>query len=83
QQLAHRPRVKQCTRQAVLANLPRLFEYVDIFFAELRIGMFAVMLVDQLRQAQPTSHARRPATNNDNISRHLRAVDILARMPEN
>ncbi len=47
--LAHGSRVEQRAGETVLADLAGFFEHVDVFFAELRVGMGRVVRVDQLR----------------------------------
>ena len=66
----------------MLADLAGLFEHVDIFFAELRIRILGVVLVDQLRKPQRTSHPRRPAADDDHIGRHLRTFNAFERFAE-
>ena len=66
----------------MLADLASLFEDVDVFLAELRIGVGGVVLVDKLRQAQRACHARGAAADNHNVGRHLRALDTLDRFAE-
>ncbi len=82
QQFGNRARIEQRTRQAVLSHLARLLKHVDIFFAELRVGMGGIVRVDQLRESQRTSHARRPAADNDHIGRHLRTLHTFDRFAE-
>ena len=81
-QFAHGARIEQRAGEAVLADLAGFFEDVDIFFAELRVGMRGVVRVDQLRQAQRAGHARRSAADDDHIGRHLRAFDAFDRFAE-
>ena len=83
QQLANAPRIEQCTRKAVLPNLARLLEHVNIFFAELRVWMSCVVRVNQLCQTQSTSHPSRPAAHDDHIRRHLRALHAFNGFAEN
>ena len=82
-QFAHGSRVEQRAGEAVLADLAGFFENVDVFFAELRVGMRGVMCVDKLRQAQRAGHAGRPAADDDYVGRHLRALDAFDRFAEN
>ncbi len=39
--------------------------------------MRGVVLINQLRQAQRASHARRPAADDDYVGGHLRAFDAF------
>src|SRR5579864_5506132 len=61
----------------MLPNFAGLLEYVDVFLAELGVGMRGIMRIDQLRQTKSASHARRPAADDDNVSGHLRALDAF------
>ena len=51
QQFRNRTGVEQSSREAVLSDLAGFLEDVDIFLAELRVGMRRVVRVDQLRKA--------------------------------
>ena len=66
----------------MLADLPRLFEDVDVFFADLRVGLRRVVLINQLRQAQRAGHPCGPAADDDHIGRHLRTLDTFNRFAE-
>ena|SRR5438093_354981 len=44
--------------------------------------IFRVVLVDKLRKPQRASHASGPATNNNDIGRHLRASYVAGRFAE-
>jgi hypothetical protein len=66
----------------VLADLAGFFEDVDVFFAERRVGMLGVVLVDELRQAKRASHSRRASADDDNVGFHLWAVDVLEGLPK-
>src|SRR5258708_432390 len=77
EQFAHGARIEQCARKAVLADLAGFFEDVDVFFAELRVGMLRVVRVKELRQAECARHARGPAADDDYIGRHLRTFDTF------
>ena len=83
EQFAHGAGIEQRAGKAVLADLAGLFEHVDIFFTELRIGMARVVLIDQLRKPQGAGHASRAAANDDHIGRHLRTFDVRQRLAEN
>ena len=63
----------------MLASLPRLFEDVNILLRQWRIRIVPIMLVDQLREAQRTSHPRRASSNDDDVGLHLRTVDVFER----
>ncbi len=67
----------------MLADLASFLEDVNIFFAELRVGMRGVVLIDQLRQAQRARHAGRTAADDDDVGRHLRAFDAFDGFAEN
>ena len=67
----------------MLPNLARFFEHVNIFFAELRLGMRGVVRVDELRQPKRASHPSRPAANDHDIGRHLRPLDAFNRFAKN
>src|SRR5215469_4258958 len=81
-QLAHRTRIEQCAREAVLTNFAGLLEDVNVFFAELSIGIAGVVLVDELCKMQRTGHPGGPAAHNNDIGGHLRAFDIFGRFTE-
>src|SRR5580692_6518929 len=66
----------------MLADFARLLEYINIFFAELRVRMRDVVRVNQLRQAQCAGHAGRPSADDDHVSRHLRPLDAFNRFAE-
>ena len=55
-EFAHGSWIEQSSRQAMLADLAGFLQNVNVFFAELRIGMRGVVLINQLRQTQ----TRRP-----------------------
>ena len=57
-QFAHGTRVKQRAGKAVLPNLPRLLQHVDIFFAELRVRMGGIVSVN--RTAPTAAHTPCP-----------------------
>ncbi len=59
----------------MLADLAGLLQNVDVFFAELRVWMFRIVRVDQLREAQSTGHAGGPTADNDHIRGHLRTLN--------
>src|SRR5205823_13860222 len=52
------------------------------FFAELRVGIFRVVLVDELRKAKSTGHAGGAAANDNYVSRHLGMLDVGNRLAE-
>ncbi len=79
----HGARVEQRSGEAVLADLACLLENVDVFFAELRVGILGVVRVDELRKAQGAGHAGRPAADNNNVGGHLRTFDAFDRFAEN
>ena len=66
----------------MLADLPRLFEDVDIFFADLRAGLRRVVLINQLRQAQRTGHTSGTTPDDDHIGGHLRPLNAFDRFAE-
>ncbi len=72
---AHGAGIKQGAGEAVLADLAGLLQDVNIFFAELRVRIARVVLIDKLREPQSASHASRAAADDDHIGRHLRAFD--------
>src|SRR5690348_7438168 len=71
QQFAHGTRIEQRTGQAVLADLAGFLKHVDVLFAELRVRVLGIVLIDKLRQAQSTCHPCRTTTNNNNVGGHL------------
>src|SRR5580704_14354880 len=81
--LTHGSRVEQGAGQAVLADLTGLLQNVDVLFAERCLGILGIVLVDELRETQGTSHARWPATDDNHVGFHLRAVDVFERSTEN
>ena len=74
-QFAHGPWIEQRAGEAVLADLASLFEDVNIFFAELRVGILALCSSIKLRESQSTGHACRAAADDDDVGRHLRPFD--------
>src|ERR1700737_3398153 len=64
---AHGARIEQCAGKAVLADLAGLFEDVNILLAELRVGVFRFVLIDELREPQGAGHASGAAADNDHI----------------
>ena len=82
-QFAHGTGIEQRAGKTVLADLASLLQHIDIFFAELGVRMLGIVLIDKLREAQRTSHARRPAADDDDIGRHLRAFDAGKGFAEN
>ena len=82
-QFAHGAGIEQRAGKAVLADLARLLEHVDVFFAELRVGIVGVVLIDELREPQGASHASRAAADDDHVGGHLRAFDVFERFAEN
>ena len=80
EQLAHGAWVEKRTGEAMLAYFTRLLEYVDVLFAQLRLGMFGIVIVNDLRQTQCAGHACRPTSNNDDVGFHLGAVDAFQRL---
>ena len=79
QKFAHGARIEQCTGERVLADFAGFLEDVDIFFAELRVRMLGVVLVNELGEAQSARHACRTAADDDCIGRHLGAIDVFGR----
>ena len=75
-QFAHGAGIEQRAGEAMLADLARLLEDVNIFFAELRVGMAGVVLIDELRQAQRAGHAGGAAADDDHVGGHLGAFDV-------
>ena len=61
------------------SHIAGFFQQIDVLFAELRVGMFGVVFVNQLREPQSTSHACRAAADNDDIGLHCRAFNIRER----
>ena len=66
----------------MLSGLARLFQQVDIFFAEGRVRMRGIVRVDQLRQAQGAGHTCRATADNHNIGFHLRTFDAFDGLTE-
>src|SRR5438270_946038 len=66
----------------MLADLTRLLQHIEVFFAELSVGIGGIVRVDQLRQPQRASHSRRPAPDDHHISRHLRTLHTFDRFSE-
>src|SRR5215468_11144161 len=66
----------------MLTDFARFFENIDILFAELRARILCIVLVDELRKAQRTSHSSRPAANDDDVGVHLGAGNVLERFTE-
>jgi hypothetical protein len=67
----------------MLADLAGLLQYIDVFFAKLRIRVFRIVRVDELGEAQGASHAGRTSADNDNVSGHLWAINAGERFAEN
>ena len=63
--------------------IARLLQQVNIFFAELVVGVTGIVLVNELRQAQGTGHAGRASADNDHIGFHDRAFNIRERFTKN
>ena len=82
-QFAHGAGIEQCAGEAVLADLAGLLEDVNIFFAELRVGILRVVMIDELREPQSTRHASWPAADDDDIGGHLGTFDVGERFAEN
>ena len=83
QQLAHGARIEQRAGEAVRAHIAGLFQQVNIFLAELVIGMAGVVLVDELRQTQRTGHAGRASADDDHVGFHHRTFNIRERFTKN
>src|SRR5271165_5866796 len=64
------------------ADLPRLFQEVDVFFGEQRFRVLGVMFVDELRQAKSAGHAGRASAHYDDICFHHRPLDAGKRFPK-
>src|SRR5207245_5888986 len=75
-QLAHGAGIEQGAGKAVLADFTGLLQHVNIFFAEWRIRMLSIVLVDELRTSYRTSHAGRPAADNNDVGIHAGMLDI-------
>src|SRR5205823_3155970 len=82
QQLSHGAGIEQRAGKAVLADFTGLFQNVNILFAELRIGMLTIVLVDELRKTQRTSHAGGSAADDDDVCVHARMLDVGKRFAE-
>src|SRR5215469_2276917 len=67
----------------MLADLAGFLEDVDVFFAERQVGMFGVVLVDELRQAERAGHSGRASADDDYVGFHLGAVDVFEGSAEN
>src|ERR1700685_4516867 len=67
----------------MLPDLARFLQHINVFFADLRVRIFRIVLIDKLRQAQCASHASRPAADDDNGGRHLGTFDGLGRFAKN
>ena len=67
----------------MLANLTSLLKNVNVFFAERRVGMNSVVLVDELGKAQRTSHACGAAANDNDIGRHFGTLNMFKRFTKN
>ena len=61
----------------------RLFQQVNVFFAELAVGMTGIVLINELRQAQRTGHSCRATANNDNVGFHHGAFYTRERLTKN
>src|ERR1700687_130232 len=83
QKFTHGAGIEQGTGEAVLANLAGLFENINVFFAELRVWVVRVVLIDELREPQGTRHARRATAHDDNVGGHLGTFDVRERLAEN
>ncbi len=83
QELVHRARVEQRTAQAVLSDLARLFEQVDILFADRSVRMSLVMGIDQLGKAKGAGHTGGTSAHDHNIGVHLRAFNARNRFAKN
>ena len=82
QQLPHGAGVEQRSGKAMLASLTSLFQNVDVFLGKGRCGrafecQLIVVSVDQLRQAQRTSHPSGATADDDHIGFHLGPFDAL------
>ena len=80
---AHGSGIEQRAGETVLADFASLFEDVNIFFAELRIRILGVVLIDKLRESQSTGHTGRSAAYDDNVGGHLGAFDVGERLTKN
>ena len=75
--------IEERAREAVLSDLARLFEDVDIFLGELRVGILRVVLVDELGEAEGAGQTGGTATDDDDVGLHLGAVDAFEGFAEN
>ena len=66
----------------MLADFAGFLQDVDIFLAQLRLGIVRVVLVNELRKPQRTCHSRRSAAYDDDIGGHLRTRNICWRFAE-
>ena len=82
QKFCNRTGIEQSSREAVLSDLAGFLEDVDIFFAELRVGMRRVVRVDELRKAQCAGHTSGTAADDDDIGGHLRTFNTFDRFAE-
>src|SRR5579864_5332020 len=82
-QFAHRARIEQRSGEAVLADLAGFFENINVLFAELGVGVRGIVRVDELRQAQRTSHAGWAAADNYDVGGHLRTFNAFDGFAEN
>ena len=82
QQFRNRTGIEQGSGEAVLSDLAGFLEDVDIFFAELCVGMRRVVRVDKLCQAQRAGHPGGTAADDDDIGGHLRTFNTFDRFAE-
>jgi hypothetical protein len=75
-QFAHRSRIEQGSREAVLSSLARFFQNVDIFFRELSLRMLRIVSIDELRQAQSAGHSGGATANDHYVGRHFGVVNV-------
>src|ERR1700676_2809021 len=78
----HGARIEERAGETVLSGFARLFDHVDILFAERGFGMARVVIVDQLRKAQRAGHARGPTADDDDVGRHFGMLDVGKRLAE-
>jgi hypothetical protein len=65
------------------SNHAGFFQDVNILFRKLRVGMFGVVVVNELGEAQSAGHTGGASSDNDDIGFHCRAFDALKRFTKN
>src|SRR6476469_442623 len=78
----HGARIKQRAGKRMLAEFTGLLQHIDVFLAQRRIRMAAIVTIDQLRQAQRAGQPGGAAANNGYVRLHLRTLNTFKRFSE-